>query len=220
MVGWWKFDEAEGNTVPDSSGNGLHGRLVNDARIVSDPERGSVLSLDGDGDYVDCGNSSAFDITGSITTTAWVKVGTLNMFNKDKRYQVVIDKGDYAYAWGLVQEAGMYFGDYYGLTEHGFEDRGEVLGVIGVNHSKWHHVAGVYDGTKMCLYVDGKLDTCDTNWGNIEASNDPLYIGEDPLFLKHGWNGLIDDVRIYSYALSEEEVKGLYEGKDPPIKKE
>jgi len=218
MVGWWKFDEAEGNTVPDSSGNGLHGRLVGDARIVSDPERGSVLSLDGDGDYVDCGNSAAFDITGSITTTAWVKVGTLNMFNKDKTHQAVINKGDYAYAWvlSLVQDAGTHFWGYYGLTEQGYEERGVVSGVIGVNDGNWHHVACVYDGTKLCLYVDGKLDTCDTNWGNIKASNDPLYIGEDPLVLKYGWNGLIDDVRIYSYALSPGEVKMLYEGKEPP----
>ncbi|MHC4557154.1 MAG: WD40 domain-containing protein [Planctomycetota bacterium] len=221
MVGWWKFDEAEGNTVTDSSGNGLHGRLVGDARIVSDPERGSVLSLDGDGDYVDCGNSAAFDITGSITTTAWVKVGTLNMFNKDKTYQVLINKADYAYTWvlSLDQNGGMHFWGYYGLTEHGYEEWGEVSGVIGINDGKWHHVAGVYDGIKMCLYVDGKLDTCDTNWGNIEASNDPLYIGGDPLLLKYGWNGLIDDLRIYSYALSAEEVKMLYEGKEPPRKK-
>jgi hypothetical protein len=29
------------------------------------------------------------------------------------------------------------------------------------------------------------------------------------------WNGLIDDVRVYSYALTSDEVQALYEGRGP-----
>lgn len=88
--------------------------------------------------------------------------------------------------------------------------------MVDVNDGKWHHLAGVHDGAKVCLYVDGILVDFETRGGNTVAYNDPAYIGgEEPHSKKH-WNGLIDDVRIYSYALSPEEVKMLYEGKEPP----
>ena len=58
LIACWKFDEIEGHNIADSSGNSLDGMLAGDARITGDVERGNVLSLDGDGDYVDCGNNS------------------------------------------------------------------------------------------------------------------------------------------------------------------
>jgi hypothetical protein len=60
--------------------------------------------------------------------------------------------------------------------------------------------------------LDGKLAHAELVQGNIATNNSPVVIGGN-------WNGLIDDVRIYSYALSAEEVKGLYEGKEPPREK-
>ncbi|UCH70823.1 MAG: protein kinase, partial [Candidatus Bathyarchaeota archaeon] len=60
MIGWWRFDQMEGRVTLDSSGSGLDGRLVGGAHIISDAARGNVLSLDGDGDYVNCGNNPAF----------------------------------------------------------------------------------------------------------------------------------------------------------------
>jgi beta-galactosidase len=96
----------------------------------------------------------------------------------------------------------------------------EVEGSADVNDGRWHHLAGVYDGKKISLYVDGKQDASKAAWGNGDKNNYPVYIGENSESLGRPWNGLIDDVRIYSYALSEAEVKALYEGKEPPRKKE
>jgi tetratricopeptide (TPR) repeat protein len=64
LVAHWKFDDINVAEVLDSGGNDLHGRFVGDAHIVSDPQRGNVLSLDGDRDYVEFGEDLAFDITG------------------------------------------------------------------------------------------------------------------------------------------------------------
>lgn len=53
--------------------------------------------------------------------------------------------------------------------------------------------------------------------GNIVTNDSIVVIGNNPEWSGYeSWNGLIDDVRIYSYALSEEEVKDLYESKEPP----
>ena len=50
----------------------------------------------------------------------------------------------------------------------------------------------------------------------IPANNFNVWIGADSQLYRHVWNGLIDDVRIYSYALSAEQIRGLYENKDSP----
>ncbi|MHC4434177.1 MAG: serine/threonine protein kinase, partial [Planctomycetota bacterium] len=66
MVAWWKFEQTEGSVMLDASGNALHGKLMADAHIISDPLRGSVLSLDGDGGHVHFGNSDRLNFAGSI----------------------------------------------------------------------------------------------------------------------------------------------------------
>jgi hypothetical protein len=64
----------------------------------------------------------------------------------------------------------------------------------------------------MYLYVDGILDAYSEATGNIPTNSEPVYIGENSQITGREWNGLIDDVRIYSYALNKEEIKTLYEG--------
>jgi tetratricopeptide (TPR) repeat protein len=217
VVSWWKLDESREGIVVDFSGNGLDGKLVGDAKIISDPQRGNVLSLDGDGDYVDCGNSPAFNITGSITMAAWIKV---NKF--DKSWQAIVTKG-YQNTWSLCRE-----GDSNSINIYGSQATSGYSGYVGfditvglvadnvnVNDGRWHHIAGVYDGTKLYLYIDGVLNGSEDLYGRFAINNDPVYIGDVSTEQAYGWNGLIDDVRIYSYALSPEEIAAIYNGKEP-----
>jgi len=66
MIAWWKFDQAGGHGVSDSSGNALHGKFLADAHIISDPLRGNVLRLDGNRDCVHFGTDDKFSIISSI----------------------------------------------------------------------------------------------------------------------------------------------------------
>ena len=64
---------------------------------------------------------------------------------------------------------------------------------------KWHHVAGVYNGTAMSVYVDGVMDTSEKSWGMVLKNDYHVFIGanEEKSDEAHRcWNGLIDDVRI------------------------
>jgi len=81
---------------------------------------------------------------------------------------------------------------------------------------------GTYDGERMCLYVDGNLGSSKRIRGSIATSDSMVFIGDNPQWPGEdwNWNGLIDDVRIYSYALNPEEVRILYEGKEPPRTKQ
>jgi hypothetical protein len=70
------------------------------------------------------------------------------------------------------------------------------------------------------LYVDGVLSASEKAVGNVLTNEYPVVIGEDWANLGHEFNGLIDDARIYSYALSAAEVEALYSGHGPgPLEK-
>jgi hypothetical protein len=80
-------------------------------------------------------------------------------------------------------------------------------------------------GNRVRLYINAVEDRAE--WRDpirrgILTGYTKLIIGKGckDVEANESWNGLIDDVRIYSYALSEEEIKALYEDKEPPRNKE
>ncbi len=204
LIGWWKLDEKQGDFADDSSGNNRFGRLMGDPKWQpSGGKIGGALEFDGDGDYIDFGTNLIPDITGQITVTAWIKV---NAFNYD--YTAIITKGDSA--WRLQRDQAT---DHLEFACTGLDvpnmQWSNVLGNINVNDGQWHHAAGVYDGEMLYLYVDGKLDASSKAAGTINTNDYPVYIGENAEQTERFWNGLIDDVRIYNYALSEDKIKAL-----------
>ena len=86
-------------------------------------------------------------------------------------------------------------------------------GTMTVNDGQWHYVAGTYDGVSLCFYVDGLRDRCESATGAIHVNDQPVFIGANSEQPGRSWHGLIDDVRIYSYALSPSDVRTLYEGR-------
>ncbi len=81
---------------------------------------------------------------------------------------------------------------------------------LNVNDGMWHHVAGVYDGWRIALFVDGQLDASCEASGQMQVNDYPVVIGDNAEKRGRQWNGLIDDVRIYSYALSPDEITALH----------
>jgi hypothetical protein len=97
---------------------------------------------------------------------------------------------------------------HFGLAREDY-----LNGRTTVSSGQWHHVACVYDGRNMKTYVDGKLDVSKPRSGPIGTNDFPVCIGENIELTGHCWNGLIDDVRIYNYALSESEIAAIAAGK-------
>jgi tetratricopeptide (TPR) repeat protein len=205
LIGWWKLDETQGDSVTDSSGNNINGTLAGDPKWQpSGGKIGGALEFDGDGDYVNLGKNSIFNITGQITVSAWIKV---NAFNYD--YTAIITKGDSA--WRLQRDAAT---DHLEFACTGLDvpnmQWSNVLGTVNVNDNQWHHAVGVYDGEMLYLYVDGELDASSKATGTININDYPVYMCENAEQTDRFWNGLIDDVRVYNYALSIDDIKGFY----------
>jgi len=206
LVGWWTFDEADGRTALDWSGHGNHGAIQgNPVWVAGYDDDGNALDFDGLGDYVNCGNAEIFNITEQITVAAWMRVDVFEQTD-----QSIVSKGEAA--WKLVRNE---------LTDQlRFDcgDVGQAVGSINVNDGELHHVAGVYDGSMIYLYVDGGVDAGSAATGLLTTDDITVFIadtnrpGEGP----QAWNGLIDDVRIYNKALTQEEIEQLMRG-DPRL---
>ena len=85
----------------------------------------------------------------------------------------------------------------------------EIDGTIEVDDNLWHHIAGVYDGSAMYLYIDGILDISISRTGNIVTTDDPVTIGSNILGGNPArfFDGSIDDVLIWNRALSQQEIQ-------------
>jgi len=203
LEGNWAF---EGN-ANDSSVNQNHGTLNGSAQIVAAEiaERGQVLDVGQDDGWVEIPHTPLFDITDQITVAAWIKVREF-----DDGDQRAICKGDDR--WRLRRDGNNQW------MEFRLAGVGEATGKTNVNDGEWHHAAGTYDGMSVRLYIDGFEDASSAEPNDtISTDTGNLFIGiEDDL--SDDWNGWIDDVRIYNYALSYGEV-GWLAGMTKPFNK-
>ncbi|MDQ7090687.1 MAG: LamG domain-containing protein [Methylococcales bacterium] len=78
--------------------------------------------------------------------------------------------------------------------------------------NSWTQVTGVYTGSYIKLYVNGLLKSSLSKTGAIGYTSLPLRIGQTEASGGQGFNGKIDEVKIYNRALSDCEVKALYDG--------
>ncbi len=154
---------------------------------------------------------------GSMTVAMWVKAQSF-----DKRWHVVISKGE---AWNLnllnMKDGTALFNfTYTGVIGSGSHQKNAITANATIESDNWYHLTAVYDGTRMHLYVNGRLENSGRAFGAIVDNEYPVVVGENWENVYHEFNGLIDDVRIYRYALSAAEVEALYNGHGPgPVEK-
>ena len=72
FVAGYAFNESAGTTASDASGHGLTGTLVNGPTFTTAGQYGNAVALDGINDYVNLGNPTALQLTGSMTISAWI----------------------------------------------------------------------------------------------------------------------------------------------------
>jgi hypothetical protein len=98
---------------------------------------------------------------------------------------------------------------YLGGGSWRFEyNRTDALVVATTPDNTWHHIAGTYDGTALTLYIDGSVAAGPMPVAPPQYASDEIMIGcdRDTGTNVALWQGLLDDVRLYSRALSAQEV--------------
>ena len=160
---------------------------------------GGALEFSGSGDNVLIENESRFDLADRVTVAAWIKVAGF-----DKSWQAIVTKGDTS--WRIARDRDR---DCVQFAFNSVPNEQLLKGRIKVDDGQWHHVAGVYDGQKMYLYVDGELDLSAPTTTRMPTNDYPVVIGENAQAKGRFWKGMIDDVRVYDRALVATEIAEL-----------
>ena len=225
LLGWWKLDDGTGTVAADSSGNGNHGTFVGDPEWVAG-KFGSALSFDGQGgERVSLGN---LDVHASgISLMCWFKADTLDTPGQDPR---MISKAfgggtnDHIWMMSSSREGGEKRLRFRLKTNDG----GAVTTLIGGQGSpeervipvgEWAHAAATWDGTTMRVYINA-IETGSTARGGTAVFVDPSVgaaFGNQPVGGENRpWDGILDDVRIYTRALTVAEIEQVMAGPPAP----
>ncbi|MCD6508314.1 LamG domain-containing protein [Candidatus Poribacteria bacterium] len=200
----WLFDEGTGKKVLDSSGNGNDGEIIGDLKWV-DGKFGKALQFPGESkNLVKIPNSDSLNPTKGITITAW---GWLEDTDGNRRFlQKSTPGSDNQYR--LLLEWGSFKFD----AGPGVNPKEITTPIFSTK--VWHHVAGVYDGKEIAIYIDGKKVAHQNASGEMKPSTGPVFIGakwDDPAHPGDYWKGKIDEVAIFNRGLTEDEIKEVME---------
>jgi hypothetical protein len=194
------FNELAGSTVYDLSGNNNNGTIYGATRVQEG--FGRALSFDGIDDYVLVPDSVSLRLTSSFTIMAWIYPKSAG----ENNYGRILAKYSESY-YSVQMEAGTRVSMGIASTTYAVTPLGSVP------FNTWSHIAFTFDKTlpvnQIKAYVNGVLKATGTRTTDVPTSTDPLYIG-NRVDLTRTFDGLIDEVCIYNRALSEDEIKAIY----------
>jgi hypothetical protein len=166
-----------------------------------------ALSFDGTNDYVTVPHDASLNITGDITISAWVYC------TQGSAYQGIVTKcvgaGGQNNPYDFRTDSSAL--PRLTLVRADASGHERVYSSVGLSLSNWHHVLVRVEDKVPDFYVDGDITGkyADTTFTKTPTGNAyPTLIGRrsDSLYFE----GVIDDVRIYDWALSAEEAEELY----------
>lgn len=213
-VAWWKFDEATGDVTTETVREVIS-EIPGHKSLWKKGMSGTALNFDGYNTVVEMPLESTPDLVNKVTLEAWIAIGA------------------YPWNWTPIIQQGDDNGYYLGVSGHGNPGFRIMAGHVWeeleadvfLERNIWYHLIGTYDGTKgvMKLYVDGaEAGSKTVGRGNIGTADQPIKIGKgknmkptDPVrkntFVdSYGFDGLIDEVKIYDISLSKTEVAEAY----------
>ena len=216
LAGYWSFDGSQmsGNTALDSSGSGLS------ATLTSGPSKtigvlGQGIRLDGVDDYVTVGDALALNGAQPRTLSTWLKFSADPLTSA----QWIIERGNATNA--------TYWLWWNGDNSYSLGDNTLICGQRISNGSGeqvantwtpspniWYHVACTYTGTQLIEYINGvQLGSAGSATGSVADETSTarsLQFGRRTSTGGNLFVGYLDDVRIYSRALTASEILSLF----------
>jgi glucose/arabinose dehydrogenase/PKD repeat protein len=197
LVAAYGLNQSSGTAVTDASGTGNNGSTSGTTWNASG-RFGPALSFDGSSASVTIPDSGSLDLSSGMTLEAWV-----NPSAAAGPWRTVVFKqasGGMVYALYSNNGASRATGQLSILGEQ------NAVGTSVVSANTWTHLATTYDGATLRLYVNGTQVGSKAQAGNIPASTGALRIGGNSVW-GEWFAGLIDEVRIYSRALTAGEIQ-------------
>ncbi len=200
LVGYWNFDQCSSTGKPmlaNEIGSQIQGTTLQGA-TCEQGRFGYAGFFDGVDDLIEIPDQPSFHFTNQMTVSAWVKPlrvsGLQTIVNKwyaMDSYMLLIDNGNFVFTVAFP-------GGQWGTS---------VKVSAPATPGVWTHVAGVYNGQMLLLYINGQLVASTAASGILQDSDRPISIGNHP-----SWNvfyGFIDEVRLYNVALEAKQLSKL-----------
>ncbi len=203
------LDSLTNGGITDSTGDNW-GRFIGDPNLVSG-KVDNCLAFDGNDCVVIDTPSDQLNCE-YVTMSAWVKLAELSDPDVHAPHFIINRKmtlpGSYSLFVNHNQwRTGVRSGDGVGEAA--------VVASSSTTTLEWTHICATYDGNALKLYINGVLESTVEFEGVIDQENPEFlaiggYPNEQVFF-----NGLIDDVKIYNYAFTADDVTEMYEAYYP-----
>ena len=203
----------EGPSAKDWSNLGNDGIISGATWGAANGISGGGFSFNGTSDYIEIPNETTFDISGALTLSVWFYydstangtdrfvLGKSNWSSAGKGYHLAI-RTDNKLNFTLYEQTGHYL---------------SAAGDAALTVDNWYHVVGTYNGTPTTagikMYLNGveAAGYTDVTFDYIGLNNLPVRVGRDSGTTGYYFTNSLDEVRIYNYALTLNEVQGLYQ---------
>ena len=199
LVAHWGFEEGSGTTAIDQTGHGNNGTISGNPIWGTEGINGKALIFDGVDDYISMGTTANLQPS-NITIEGWFNCTSIvgsspHLAGNSKDfcgYNLYIPSDVKKWAF-MTQSGGVFYN----------------VGGNEISFGKWYHVAGTYDGSNSKIYINGILA------GSIIASMYPtthhsFVVGDHTNPGSYQYNGIMDELRVYSVALSASEIEQIY----------
>ena len=209
LIGYWHLDEGSGLSFTDASGNGLSGEVI--SGVWTEGKYGKALQFDGT-QYSRIPYASIMDKADKeLTLACWVKSSS----EKQNYYSLIFNRpstNNTEFECYALQVRDGKWSSSVTVSPHTNEFK--PFDGTEVDTDVWHHLAMTYDGHDEILYLDGKQVAIQAiNKDKIDyIQNFDLIVGAN---INNGRNvvdhfiGAVDEMRIYSRALSSNDIKVL-----------
>ena len=200
-IAYWKFDEGGGTTIYDSTTNQNNGVLsggtlptwTSEDQCISE----KCLSFPGANSNIAIIDNNLLKPS-QITISGWVKI------NQSKN-QYIINKGDGS---GTGAGYNVYIYSNNRLAFWFYNGAGNLIlidtGANSIQLNNWYFFEATYDGINSKIYLNGVLKNTSSNTSGFTEKNTSLNINNNSL------NGFLDDVKIYPYARTADQIKQDY----------
>lgn len=219
LVAYYQMNEGSGRIIKDFSGNGHNAEtLVEPAWVDGQTGYGKALYFDGTQPapaWVNCGTWNPSEETGELSVACWIKWDGTN-----GAWQGVVAKRD---GWDGEADVApvLWFLEVSTNGDMKFSRKGlDIQFGEKPPVGEWCHVAAAFDGTNIRLYINAE-EKNNAAFSFGPKADTTLVIGCDNLGGANGFNGTIDEVRLYDMALSQEDIEAVMfdTGRNPELAK-
>lgn len=207
LVSEYRFDECSYNETASEvkeSINALHGTSHSGVTLEKNSTTlGGICSsakfTDATKSSVTISTDALLAFSDAITMSAWIKRSSI-----DNRLQNIYTHGQWDNALRIQDDNRLLFQLNVGGSTQ------SLYSTTLLNDTNWHYVGATYDGSVMRLYIDGVEESTLSVSGTIGATNSFYTIGNEQIDTSYGFNGNIDELKVYNGALGSSDIATVY----------